>query len=1171
MPITKRKSQTRLALEVKKKRREMQTRQQNDETNNTNNLSECSAQQVSVSNEHTDHDQQQIVNNVVVYHRVRKELSKECMRKKRASETIHQTVVRRELDKQRAHQARMLETQQQSTIRRESNKQRVQQARTNEVMEQGMIRRLADSRRKCKKRNTESCQQMAARRENNRLYKNRERMQQTCQQMAAKRKNDRLYISRKRKKQTLKGVKERRKQDRDRKRRSIRQKWRKCQSDDGSTRDYTSLETPEQTDEAIMKFKTAMLSGPSYVCTVCHRQMYVTSVKRIQKYSAMEKFSKLSVDVAKQLFEDQIVESMGGLYMCLTCYSALKSGRIPAQAKINGLKLDDVPPELQDITPLERQLISTRIPFMKIVNLPRGQQRALHGPVVNVPAKFDKVCSLLPRIPESAGLIRVKLKRQLKYQGHCMYQYVRPNVVRKTLNWLKANNRLYRDIAQNDEWEDVWNEEEPELWQAMTSERVEVTESSLAADPTGSDDGEASVSSVGGCPEENGSDSGCNVIEAESSEILVEDQAALDRDTGLRGLPLDSCFHINNIEGHTVDIAPSEGELPVPIFMDSIFEEGCNPDKYPYGTGGFGASRPIKLTAKKYFSQRILDVDGRFVRDPQYLHIAQYAVESKYVYDQIRIALRKAKNHNDGKLITAGMLKSNEHLKELFQTNQAFKFMSNVRGSPAYWQRVFYDVLAMVRQLGCPTWFMSLSAADLHWPELITLIANERGRQLSEEDVKNLSWEEKCDILRQNPVTAARQFNYRLDKFFSLFLKSSSHPLGKVTESFIRIEFQARGSPHAHLLLWIEDAPKIDEQTDEEVCEFIDRYVTCDANPEDEEVRKEVFVQQHRHSSGCRRGKEKVCRFNYPQLPSCETLVRRPPEDAELIISWMKCRGTVVKKIQAELEKCQKENKSCSMEELLEACDIPLDYYRKVVKMILTGSGIIMKRKITDVWTNNYNSDVLRAWRGNMDIQYITDAYACIMYVVSYACKAENSMSDMMKTVVKESDKDDLRTQMKKVAATFLNHQEISAQEAAYRLLSLYLKKMSRKVVYVDSNMKENRVRMSKPYSEIELKDENDTDLFLTSIHEKYSSRPANLESMCLAEFAKSYRSLCQTSSVVNVDPLSNFKMSAVSSANDKSLLYCDHIDTTRRRRRTSISTASCCCIYRGETRTESY
>ena len=155
--------------------------------------------------------------------------------------------------------------------------------------------------------------------------------------------------------------------------------------------------------------------------------------------------------------------------------------------------------------------------------------------------------------------------------------------------------------------------------------------------------------------------------------------------------------------------------------------------------------------------------------------------------------------------------------------------MKNIRGSPAYWQRVFYDVLAMVRQLGCPKWFISLSAADLHWPELIKLIAGERGRQLTDDDVKLLSWDEKCQILRDNPVTAARQFNYRLDKFFSLFLKSTSNPIGKVTEYFIRIEFQARGSPHAHALIWIENAPKIITESDEEVCQFIDQYISCSA------------------------------------------------------------------------------------------------------------------------------------------------------------------------------------------------------------------------------------------------------------------------------------------------------------------------------------------------------
>ena len=87
-----------------------------------------------------------------------------------------------------------------------------------------------------------------------------------------------------------------------------------------------------------------------------------------------------------------------------------------------------------------------------------------------------------------------------------------------------------------------------------------------------------------------------------------------------------------------------------------------------------------------------------------------------------------------------------------------------------------------------------------HWPELLTLIARQRGQLLSEDDAHKLSWEQKCEILRSNPVTAARQSKYRVDKFFSLFLKSSANPLGKVTDYFIRIEFQARGSPHAHTL-----------------------------------------------------------------------------------------------------------------------------------------------------------------------------------------------------------------------------------------------------------------------------------------------------------------------------------------------------------------------------------
>jgi len=210
-----------------------------------------------------------------------------------------------------------------------------------------------------------------------------------------------------------------------------------------------------------------------------------------------------------------------------------------------------------------------------------------------------------------------------------------------------------------------------------------------------------------------------------------EDQAAPDRDTATRGNPLDSCFHINNIESKTISIAPAKGETPLPIFPDKVFKEGCNPDKYAYGTGGLAANRTTKLTAKKYFNQRIFDADRR---------VAQYAVESKSIQDQIRIAFRKIKeNTANNKNITAGLLKNNDEINQLIHTNQAFKFMKNVRGLPPYWQKVFYDVLAMVRQLGCPTWFISLSAADHHWPELLRLLASKRGKPLTDEDIKQLS------------------------------------------------------------------------------------------------------------------------------------------------------------------------------------------------------------------------------------------------------------------------------------------------------------------------------------------------------------------------------------------------------------------------------------------------
>ena len=52
-----------------------------------------------------------------------------------------------------------------------------------------------------------------------------------------------------------------------------------------------------------------------------------------------------------------------------------------------------------------------------------------------------------------------------------------------------------------------------------------------------------------------------------------------------------------------------------------------------YGTGTFSCDGPRKLTYRKYFNQRLMDVDGRFSRDLDYLFVAQYIVEFKQVRD----------------------------------------------------------------------------------------------------------------------------------------------------------------------------------------------------------------------------------------------------------------------------------------------------------------------------------------------------------------------------------------------------------------------------------------------------------------------------------------------------------------------------------------------------------
>ena len=486
------------------------------------------------------------------------------------------------------------------------------------------------------------------------------------------------------------------------------------------------------------------------------------------------------------------------------------------------------------------------------------------------------------------------------------------------------------------------------------------------------------------------------------------------------------------------------------------------------------------------------------VGDLDYLFVAQYVVDSKQVFDDAFNYVWRQKPHYSN--ITVAQVKDPKSLGEYVCKDKAYRFMKNVRGSPPYYQRTFYELLSMIRQLGTPTWFFTVSAADLKWPDMIQVIARQYGTFYTDEQIAELSFEERCNWIRRNPVAAARHFQYRLNCLFTDFLKTDAHPLGEVEDYAIRVEFQLRGSPHAHCVLWVKDGPKFGIDEDSKVCEFIDEYISCEMPTEEGLIKHLVTsVQTHRHSTYCKRSGK--CRFNFPHPPSTRTLIAYPTDNDS------NETDDDVGKYLSKVRKLLVEGKTdVSIDELLMSADVHQDDYKKAISTTTSGNVVVLKRNPKDCNVNNYNPCVLKAWQANMDVQYVMNPYACVMYVVSYMTKSEKSMGELLKHVATEERTAQLSQQLRKVSTAFLTHREVSAQKAAYHLLSMPMKKLTREVVFISTHPKNERITVIKNSRFLVDLEDDDTNVFCKSIIDHYEHRPQELASMWLAEFVANYQ-----------------------------------------------------------------
>ena len=126
--------------------------------------------------------------------------------------------------------------------------------------------------------------------------------------------------------------------------------------------------------------------------------------------------------------------------VCNLCHKTLKKGKMPPQAITNNLLPGEIVDEIKALNTLERHMISPVIAFMKIINLPKGTQKGIHGPVVSVKSDVVKTATTLPRNLGDDSFIKVKLKRKLSYKGHQFYQEINPKRIFSALDVLKSKN-----------------------------------------------------------------------------------------------------------------------------------------------------------------------------------------------------------------------------------------------------------------------------------------------------------------------------------------------------------------------------------------------------------------------------------------------------------------------------------------------------------------------------------------------------------------------------------------------------------------------------------------------------------------------------------------------------------------------------------------------------------
>ena len=485
--------------------------------------------------------------------------------------------------------------------------------------------------------------------------------------------------------------------------------------------------------------------------------------------------------------------------ICDDCRTNVRQGKVPRLALARGLWLGKVPPVLSNLTFVEKLLVAKVRHTCAFVKVASGM-RKMKANIVAFQSPVPKIYKILPPPREDLDEMLAIL-----FTGPCKPTaedfartpfLVRRNAVINALEWLKLNHLDYADI-------DISHANAMQYEDKMPPVTVEYRFS-----------------------ESNKVPEGTSVFDSEDADGTVEGDCVFTVH-GLTGEACDSmtpnalkAIALRHLNSGGKVLAVGHSDQLESMYNNTQLYPQMFPWLFPYGLGGIGSA---SISHKEHKRHLLMYHDKRFQTDVNFPFVAfsheqmmANTTQSFLLVEQKRFGEISNRLMNVDWAILDSLtkrLEAGEHVqldtqsdseKRCFQLLHDLDAISGrMHGSTVSKKFMRNEIWSLTNHLGSPSWYITLSPADIHHPICI-YFAGTREKFTPEMP----SYDDRTRSVCQNPVAGARFFHFMVQTFLEDVLginkKNQQGFYGPTSGYYGTVEQQGRLTLHLHLLLWIK-------------------------------------------------------------------------------------------------------------------------------------------------------------------------------------------------------------------------------------------------------------------------------------------------------------------------------------------------------------------------------